>query len=114
MPSFQAAGDAICNWAQLRNRFEPPWEPSRTPTALAAYEAVTRLIHPHHVSDLIAVALAALAGFAGNELAARYRIRTDRKIGPANAASVTTIAPFGHSLSPAAPAGCGQCPAGAW
>jgi cation diffusion facilitator family transporter len=52
-------------------------------SALAAYEAVTRLIHPHHVSDLIAVAAAALAGFAGNELAARYRIRTGRKIGSA-------------------------------
>ena len=52
-------------------------------SALAAYEAVIRLIHPHHVSDLIAVALAALVGFAGNELAARYRIRTGRKIGSA-------------------------------
>jgi cation diffusion facilitator family transporter len=52
-------------------------------SALAAYEAVTRLIHPHHVSDLIAVAAAALIGFTGNELAARYRIRTGRKIGSA-------------------------------
>ena len=52
-------------------------------SALAAYEAITRLIHPHHVSDLIAVAAAALVGFAGNELAARYRIRTGRKIGSA-------------------------------
>ena len=52
-------------------------------SALAAYEAVTRLLHPHHVSDLIAVALAALVGFAGNELAAWYRIRTGRKIGSA-------------------------------
>jgi cation diffusion facilitator family transporter len=52
-------------------------------SALAAYEALTRLLHPHHVSDLIAVAAAALAGFAGNELAARYRIRTGRKIGSA-------------------------------
>jgi len=52
-------------------------------SVLAAYEAVTRLIHPHHVSDLIAVAVAALIGFAGNELAARYRIRTGRKIGSA-------------------------------
>jgi cation diffusion facilitator family transporter len=51
--------------------------------ALAAYAAITRLIHPRHVSDLIAVAAAALAGFAGNELAARYRIRTGRKIGSA-------------------------------
>ena len=39
-------------------------------SALAAYEAVTRLLHPRHVSDLIAVAAAALVGFAGNELAA--------------------------------------------
>ena len=52
-------------------------------SALAAWVAVTRLIHPHHVSDLIAVTVAALAGFAGNELAARYRIRTGRKIGSA-------------------------------
>ena len=52
-------------------------------SALAAWEAVTRLIHPHHVSDLIAVAVAALVGFAGNELAARSRIRTGRKIGSA-------------------------------
>jgi cation diffusion facilitator family transporter len=50
---------------------------------LAAYEAVTHLIRPHHVSDLIAVAAMALAGFAGNELAAWYRIRTGRKIGSA-------------------------------
>ncbi len=52
-------------------------------SAVAAYEAITRLIRPHHVSDLIAVAGAALAGFAGDELAARYRIRTGRKIGSA-------------------------------
>jgi cation diffusion facilitator family transporter len=52
-------------------------------SALAAYAAITRLIHPHHPSDLIAVAAAALIGFAGNELAASYRIRTGRKIGSA-------------------------------
>jgi cation diffusion facilitator family transporter len=52
-------------------------------SALAAYEAVTRLVRPHHVTDLVAVAAAALIGFAGNELAARYRIRTGRKIGSA-------------------------------
>src|SRR5579871_3098168 len=51
--------------------------------ALAAFEAVSRLLHPQKVSDLIAVAVAALAGFAGNELAARYRIRVGRKIGSA-------------------------------
>jgi cation diffusion facilitator family transporter len=40
-------------------------------------------MNPRHVSDLIAVAAAALAGFAGNELVAGYRIRTGRKIGSA-------------------------------
>ncbi len=52
-------------------------------SALAAYAAITRLLHPRHVSDLIAVAAASLIGFAGNELAAVYRIRTGRKIGSA-------------------------------
>jgi cation diffusion facilitator family transporter len=52
-------------------------------SVLAAYEAVSRLLHPQRVSDLIAVAVAALAGFAGNELVARYRIRVGRKIGSA-------------------------------
>ncbi len=52
-------------------------------SALAAYAAVTRLAHPRPVSSLIAVAAAALAGFAGNELVARYRIRVGRKIGSA-------------------------------
>jgi cation diffusion facilitator family transporter len=52
-------------------------------SALAAYEAVTRLLHPEHVSGLIAVAVAALVGFTGNEAVARYRIRVGRKIGSA-------------------------------
>jgi cation diffusion facilitator family transporter len=52
-------------------------------SALAAYEAVTRLAHPRPVSDLIAVAVAAVIGFTGNELVARYRIRVGRKIGSA-------------------------------
>jgi cation diffusion facilitator family transporter len=52
-------------------------------SALAAYEAVGRLAHPRPVSSLIAVAAAAAAGFVGNELVARYRIRTGRKIGSA-------------------------------
>ena len=52
-------------------------------SALAAFEAVSRLVHPHKVSDLAAVAVAALVGFAGNELVARYRIGVGRKIGSA-------------------------------
>ena len=52
-------------------------------SALAAYAAVTRLAHPRPVSDLIAVVVAALTGFTGNELVARYRIGVGRKIGSA-------------------------------
>ncbi len=52
-------------------------------SALAAYEAVSRLAHPRPVSNLIAVAIAALIGFTGNELVARYRIRVGSKIGSA-------------------------------
>jgi cation diffusion facilitator family transporter len=52
-------------------------------SALAAYEAITRLTHPGPVSNLIAVAGAAVIGLTGNELVARYRIRVGRKIGSA-------------------------------
>src|SRR5580693_4500071 len=52
-------------------------------SALAAYEAASRLAHPRPVSNLIAVSVAAVAGFAGNETVARYRIRVGRKIGSA-------------------------------
>ena len=52
-------------------------------SALAAYEALTRLAHPRPVTNLTAVAVAAVIGFTGNELVARYRIRVGRKIGSA-------------------------------
>jgi cation diffusion facilitator family transporter len=52
-------------------------------SVVAAYVAVDRLMHPQKVSNLWAVAVAALVGFAGNELVARYRIRVGRKIGSA-------------------------------
>jgi cation diffusion facilitator family transporter len=52
-------------------------------SALAGYEAVQRLLHPAHVSHLLAVAAAALVGFIGNETVARYRIRVGRRIGSA-------------------------------
>ncbi|MBY8886656.1 cation diffusion facilitator family transporter [Streptomyces sp. PTM05] len=51
--------------------------------AFAAYEAVARLLHPRGLDHPGAVALAALAGFAGNEWVARHRIRTGRAIGSA-------------------------------
>ncbi|REE96795.1 cation diffusion facilitator family transporter [Thermomonospora umbrina] len=50
---------------------------------LAGYEALRRLIDPHDVEALGWVAVAALAGFAGNEWVARYRIRVGRQIGSA-------------------------------
>ena len=50
---------------------------------LAAYEAGRRLLHPQDVDHLWAVAAAAVVGFLGNELVARYRIRVGRRIGSA-------------------------------
>ncbi|HEX8131850.1 MAG TPA: cation diffusion facilitator family transporter, partial [Actinomycetes bacterium] len=52
-------------------------------SALAGYQAVRRLLHPSDVHALGLVAAAAVAGFAGNELVARYRIRVGREIGSA-------------------------------
>ena len=48
---------------------------------MAAWAAVTRLAHPRPVTNLLAVAVAALIGFTVNELVARYRIRVGRQIG---------------------------------
>ncbi|WP_084713184.1 cation diffusion facilitator family transporter [Streptacidiphilus rugosus] len=52
-------------------------------SALAAFAAVERLLHPRDVSHLWAVAVAAGVRFVGNEWVARYRIRTGRRIGSA-------------------------------
>jgi cation diffusion facilitator family transporter len=52
-------------------------------SVLAAYEAIHRLLHPQQVNHLWAVAAAAVIGFLGNELVARYRIRVGRQIGSA-------------------------------
>jgi cation diffusion facilitator family transporter len=52
-------------------------------SAAAGYEAIRRLLHPADVSHLWAVAAAALVGFVGNELVARYRITVGRRIGSA-------------------------------
>ena len=49
----------------------------------AGWAAIARLIHPHDVSHLWAVAGAAVIGFAGNEVVARYRIIVGRRIGSA-------------------------------
>ncbi len=50
---------------------------------LAGYVSIDRLIHPRPVSHLWAVTAAAVIGFAGNEIVARYRIRVGRRIGSA-------------------------------
>ena len=50
---------------------------------VAAWEAIDRLVHPHHVNNLGWVAVAGVVGFLGNELAARYRIRVGNEIGSA-------------------------------
>ena len=52
-------------------------------SGIAAWEAVDRLLHPQRVSHLPAVAVAAVIGFVGNEVVARYRIRVGRRIGSA-------------------------------
>jgi cation diffusion facilitator family transporter len=52
-------------------------------SAAAAWEAASRLASPHRVTNLVAVAIAAVVGFAGNELVAGYRIRVGRRIGSA-------------------------------
>jgi len=46
-----------------------------------AWEAVARLMHPRPIDNLPWVIAAGLAGFAGNELVASYRIREGRRIG---------------------------------
>lgn len=51
--------------------------------AVTAWEAASRLASPRPVSNLLAVALAAVVGFAGNEFVATYRIRVGRRIGSA-------------------------------
>ena len=52
-------------------------------SALAAYPAVDRLLNHRDVHHLWAVAVAAVVGFVGNEVVARYRIRVGREIGSA-------------------------------
>jgi cation diffusion facilitator family transporter len=52
-------------------------------SALAGFAAVQRLLHPVAIGHLSAVALAAVLGFLGNEVVARYRIVVGRRIGSA-------------------------------
>lgn len=54
-----------------------------TSAVVAGYEAINRLVHPQNVHALGWVAAAAVVGFIGNEVAARVRITTGRRIGSA-------------------------------
>ena len=47
---------------------------------VAGYESVMRLVHPEALSHLWALALAGMIGFAGNEVAARVRLRAGRRL----------------------------------
>jgi cation diffusion facilitator family transporter len=47
---------------------------------IAGYEAVERILHPQAPSNLWALAAAGVIGFAGNELAARVRLRAGRRL----------------------------------
>ena len=50
---------------------------------VAAYEAISRLIHPHPVDHLGWLAVAGVVGFLGNETVAVFRIRVGRRINSA-------------------------------
>src|SRR5258708_7341504 len=50
---------------------------------VAAYESITRLIHPESVGLLWAVMVASVVGFVGNEAVAVFRIRVGKQIGSA-------------------------------
>jgi cation diffusion facilitator family transporter len=50
---------------------------------VAGYESIHRLVDPRPPEHLAALIIAGLAGFAGNELVAAYRIRVGRRIGSA-------------------------------
>ncbi len=50
---------------------------------IAGWEAADRLFHPRTVTHPMALLVAGVVGFAGNELVAIYRIRTGRAIGSA-------------------------------
>lgn len=50
---------------------------------VAGYEAIDRLIHPHHVVQLGWLAVAGFIGFLGNEIVAVFRIRVGRQLNSA-------------------------------
>jgi cation diffusion facilitator family transporter len=47
---------------------------------VALYETILRFVHPQHLTHLGVLALAGVVGFAGNEIAARYRLAAGRRL----------------------------------
>ena len=47
---------------------------------VALYETIMRLVHPEDLSHLPALAIGGLIGFAGNEIAARIRLRAGHRL----------------------------------
>jgi cation diffusion facilitator family transporter len=47
---------------------------------VALYETIQRLLHPEHLQHLWILAAAGIVGFAGNELAARVRLRAGNRL----------------------------------
>jgi divalent metal cation (Fe/Co/Zn/Cd) transporter len=60
--------------------------------AVALFETIERFIHPQDLTHLWALAAAGVVGFAGNELAARVRLRGGRRL-----ASPALIADGNHA-----------------
>ncbi len=52
-------------------------------TFVAAYQSIMRFFHPQTPTHLIFVGIAAIIGFLGNELVAKYRIKAGQRIGSA-------------------------------
>jgi cation diffusion facilitator family transporter len=50
---------------------------------VAGYEAIDRLIHPQPITQLLAVAVAGVVGFVGNEVVAVFRIKVGREMNSA-------------------------------
>jgi cation diffusion facilitator family transporter len=50
---------------------------------VAGYEAINRLLHPQPITQLIAVAVAGVVGFVGNEAVAVFRIKVGRDMNSA-------------------------------
>jgi cation diffusion facilitator family transporter len=52
-----------------------------TSAVVAAAESVDRIVHPQHLHALATLGIAGVVGFAGNELAARVRLRAGARLG---------------------------------